>query len=108
MGVDVARDGEEGLVRALATEYDVILLDVMLPGVDGFAVCRRLREQRGWSPTLMLTARAGGEDRVRGLASGAHDYLAKPVSFAGRPARIRALMRRAAAPRPPAPAARGP
>jgi len=100
MGVDVARDGEEALVRALATEYDVILLDLMLPGVDGFAVCRQLREQQVWSPTLMLTARDGVEDRVRGLDSGADDYLVKPFSFDELLARIRALMRRAAPPRP--------
>jgi two-component system OmpR family response regulator len=100
MGVDVARDGEEALVRALATEYDVILLDLMLPGVDGFDVCRQLREQRVWSPTLMLTARDGVEDRVRGLDSGADDYLVKPFSFDELLARIRALMRRAAPPRP--------
>jgi two-component system OmpR family response regulator len=100
MGVDVARDGEEALVRALATEYDVILLDLMLPGVDGFAVCRQLRAQQVWSPTLMLTARDGVEDRVRGLDSGADDYLVKPFSFDELLARIRALMRRAAPPRP--------
>src|SRR4051795_10807956 len=100
MGVDVARDGEEALVRAVATEYDVILLDLMLPGVDGFDVCRRLRAQEVWSPTLMLTARDGVEDRVRGLDSGADDYLVKPFSFDELLARIRALMRRAAPPRP--------
>jgi two-component system, OmpR family, response regulator len=100
MGVDVARDGEEALVRAAATEYDVILLDLMLPGVDGFDVCRRLRAEQVWSPTLMLTARDGVEDRVRGLDSGADDYLVKPFSFDELLARIRALMRRAAPPRP--------
>jgi two-component system OmpR family response regulator len=100
MGVDVARDGEEALVRALATEYDLILLDLMLPGVDGFDVCRRLRAQEVWSPTLMLTARDGVEDRIRGLDSGADDYLVKPFSFDELLARIRALMRRAAPPRP--------
>src|SRR4051812_5481726 len=100
MGVDVARDGEEALVRAVATEYDLILLDLMLPGVDGFDVCRRLRAQEVWSPTLMLTARDGVEDRIRGLDSGADDYLVKPFSFDELLARIRALMRRAAPPRP--------
>ena len=100
MGVDVARDGEEALVRALATEYDLILLDLMLPGVDGFDVCRRLRAEQVWSPTLMLTARDGIEDRIRGLDSGADDYLVKPFSFDELLARIRALMRRAAPPRP--------
>jgi two-component system OmpR family response regulator len=100
MGVDVARDGEEALVRATATDYDVILLDLMLPGMDGLEICRRLRAQQVWSPTLMLTALDGVEDRVRGLDSGADDYLAKPFSFEELLARIRALMRRAAPPRP--------
>jgi two-component system OmpR family response regulator len=101
MGVDVAGSGEEAIVRALATDYDLILLDVMLPGFDGFDVCRRLRAEEVWSPTLMLTARDDIEDRVRGLDSGADDYLAKPFSFEELLARIRALMRRAATPRPP-------
>jgi two-component system OmpR family response regulator len=100
MGVDVARSGEDALVRAAATDYDVILLDLMLPGYDGFEVCRRLREDGVWSPTLMLTALDGVEDRVRGLDSGADDYLAKPFSFEELLARMRALVRRAAPPRP--------
>jgi two-component system OmpR family response regulator len=100
MGVDVARSGEDALVRASATDYDLILLDLMLPGYDGFEVCRRLRADGVWSPTLMLTALDEVEDRVRGLDSGADDYLAKPFSFAELMARIRALMRRAAPPRP--------
>jgi len=94
MGADVAGDGERALVLATAIDYDVILLDVMLPGVDGFEVCRRLREESVWSPTLMLTARDGVEDRVHGLDSGADDYLAKPFSFDELFARIRALTRR--------------
>jgi two-component system OmpR family response regulator len=100
MGADVAADGEQAVVLATATAYDVILLDVMLPGVDGFEVCRRLRRQGVWSPTLMLTARDSVEDRVRGLDSGADDYLAKPFSFDELFARIRALRRRGAPQRP--------
>jgi two-component system, OmpR family, response regulator len=100
MGVDIAGDGEEALVRAGATDYDVILLDVMLPGADGFDVCRELRARGVWSPTLMLTARDSVEDRVRGLDSGADDYLAKPFSFDELFARLRALVRRNARPRP--------
>lgn len=100
MGVDVASTGEEALMRATATEYDLILLDVMLPGHDGFEVCRRLRASEVWSPTLMLTALDAIEDRVRGLDGGADDYLAKPFSFEELLARMRALMRRSALPRP--------
>jgi two-component system OmpR family response regulator len=100
MGVDIAGDGDEAVVRATATEYDVIVLDLMLPGIDGFQVCRTLRAHDVWSPTLMLTARDGVEDRVRGLDSGADDYLVKPFSFDELLARIRALIRRGAQPRP--------
>jgi two-component system OmpR family response regulator len=100
VGVDVAADGEEAFVRARATDYDIILLDVMLPGADGFEVCRRLRAQGVWSPTLMLTARNSVDDRVRGLDSGADDYLVKPFSFEELFARLRALVRRSARPRP--------
>jgi two-component system OmpR family response regulator len=100
MGVDVARSGDVALMRATATDYDVILLDVMLPGPDGFEVCRALRSNEVWSPTLMLTALDGVENRVRGLDCGADDYLVKPFSFDELLARIRALMRRGAPPRP--------
>jgi two-component system, OmpR family, response regulator len=100
MGVDIAGDGDEAVVRATATEYDVIVLDLMLPGIDGFSVCRTLRAQNVWAPTLMLTARDGVEDRVKGLDSGADDYLTKPFSFDELLARIRALIRRGAQPRP--------
>ncbi len=100
MGVDVARTGDAALMRATATEYDLILLDVMLPGPDGFEVCRSLRENEVWSPTLMLTALDGVENRVRGLDCGADDYLVKPFSFEELLARMRALMRRGAPPRP--------
>jgi two-component system OmpR family response regulator len=100
MGVDVVGTGEEAVTRATATEYDVILLDVMLPGLSGFDVCRRLRAYEVWSPTLMLTALDDVHDRIRGLDSGADDYLAKPFSFDELLARMRALMRRGAPPRP--------
>ena len=100
MGVDVAMSGEEAVTRAMATDYDLILLDVMLPGHDGFEVCRRLRANDVWSPTLMLTALDDVQDRVRGLDSGADDYLSKPFSFEELLARMRALMRRGAPPRP--------
>ena len=97
---DIARTGEDALRMAGATEYDAIVLDVMLPGTDGFEVCRRLREAGGWSPVLMLTARDGVEDRVAGLDSGADDYLTKPFSFAELLARLRALARRSPLERP--------
>jgi two-component system OmpR family response regulator len=100
MAVDVAITGPDALAQATSTEYDVILLDVMLPGFDGYEVCRRLRAQEVWSPTLMLTARDEIEDRVRGLDSGADDYLVKPFSSDELLARIRALVRRGAPPRP--------
>jgi two-component system, OmpR family, response regulator len=100
MGVDVATTGEEALLRATTTDYDVILLDVMLPGPDGFEVCRRLRANDVWSPTLMLTALGDVRDRVRGLDSGADDYLPKPFSFDELLARMRAVTRRGAPPRP--------
>ncbi len=100
MGVDVASTGEEAVMRATATDYDLVLLDVMLPGHDGFEVCRRLRAHEVWAPTLMLTALDDVEHRVRGLDSGADDYLAKPFSFSELLARMRALMRRGAPPRP--------
>jgi len=100
MAVDVASTGEEAVMQATATQYDVILLDVMLPGQNGFDVCRQLRANDVWSPTLMLTALDDIEDRVRGLDSGADDYLAKPFSFQELLARMRALLRRGAPPRP--------
>jgi two-component system OmpR family response regulator len=99
--VDVAPDGPQALVRATATEYDVIVLDVMLPGLDGFEVCRRLRAQTVQSPVLMLTARDGVDDRVAGLDLGADDYLTKPFAFDELVARLRALTRRGALARTP-------
>jgi two-component system OmpR family response regulator len=100
MAADVAIKGEDALWMAGATAYDAIVLDVMLPGIDGFEVCRRLRRDGVWSPVLMLTARDAIEDRVAGLDSGADDYLAKPFSFAELGARLRALARRGAVERP--------
>jgi two-component system, OmpR family, response regulator len=98
--VDVVPDGQEAVVRATATEYDVIVLDVMLPKLDGFEVCRRVRASGVWSPVLMLTARDAVEDRVNGLDAGADDYLTKPFSFAELLARLRALSRRGPVERP--------
>jgi two-component system OmpR family response regulator len=100
LAVDVAPSGEAALVRAQATDYDAIVLDVMLPGIDGFETCRRLREADTWSPVVMLTARDAVEDRVAGLDHGADDYLTKPFSLAELSARLRALFRRQPAIRP--------
>jgi two-component system OmpR family response regulator len=100
LAADVARTGDDALWMARATEYDAIVLDVMLPGVDGFEVCRRLREDDVWSPVLMLTARDAVGDRVTGLDAGADDYLTKPFSFAELLARLRALARRPPLERP--------
>jgi two-component system OmpR family response regulator len=98
--VDVARTGEDAIWMAGATEYDAIVLDLMLPGVDGVEVCRRLRAGGVWAPVLMLTARDGVEDRIGGLDAGADDYLTKPFAFAELLARLRALARRGAVERP--------
>lgn len=98
--VEISRDGLDAVWRATETDYDAIVLDLMLPGIDGFEVCRRLREAGRWAPILMLTARADLPDRVRGLDGGADDYLAKPFSFEELSARLRALVRRGAPVRP--------
>jgi two-component system OmpR family response regulator len=98
---DVAGTGEDALWMAAATPYDAIVLDVMLPGMDGFATCRELRRREIWTPILVLTARDAVEDRVRGLDTGADDYLVKPFSFSELVARLRALARRAPVERPP-------
>jgi len=98
--VDVARTGDEGLWMAQAVDYDAIVLDLMLPGLDGVEVCRRWRENAVWAPVLMLTARDATDDRVAGLDAGADDYLAKPFSFAELLARLRALVRRGTPERP--------
>jgi two-component system, OmpR family, response regulator len=100
MLADVAVKGEDALWMAGSTAYDAIVLDVMLPGLDGFEVCRRLREDAVWSPVLMLTARDAVEDRVAGLDGGADDYLVKPFSFMELVARLRALARRGPVERP--------
>jgi len=98
--VDVAGDGGDAVWMARAARFDVIVLDVMLPGLDGFSVCRRLRDEGVWTPVLMLTAREAVEDRVAGLDAGADDYLAKPFAFDELLARLRALTRRAPSERP--------
>jgi two-component system, OmpR family, response regulator len=98
---DVADSGEDALAMVDATEYDAILLDVMLPGIDGFEVCRRLRANRVWTPVLMLTARDAVPDRVAGLDSGSDDYLIKPFAYDELLARLRALVRRGPVARPP-------
>ena len=98
--VEVAGDGADALWRLDEFGYDAVVLDLMLPGVDGIEVCRRLRERRMWVPVLMLTARDSVDDRIRGLDAGADDYLTKPFSFGELGARIRALIRRGATDRP--------
>src|SRR3990172_7927055 len=92
--VDAAHDGEDGLTMALDGSHDVIMLDVLLPGLDGFEVCRRLRAERVDTPVLLLTALDAVDDRVRGLDAGADDYLPKPFAFQELLARLRALGRR--------------
>jgi two-component system OmpR family response regulator len=98
--VDVAGGGEEALRKVGATDYDALVLDVLLPDVDGFETCRRLRDDGVWTPVLLLTARDSVEDRVAGLDGGADDYLTKPFSFAELSARLRALVRRGQKERP--------
>lgn len=98
--VDVANDGIDGLWYARENDYAVILLDIMLPGKNGYDVCRELRAEENWTPVLMLTAKDGDWDQVEGLDTGADDYLTKPFSFAVLLARLRALTRRGAAARP--------
>jgi two-component system OmpR family response regulator len=97
---DLVRTGEHALWMAKARAYDAIVLDVMLPGLDGYEVCARLREDGVWTPVLLLTARDAVEDRVHGLDAGADDYLTKPFSLAELRARLRALARRGARERP--------
>jgi DNA-binding response OmpR family regulator len=91
--VDVARDGSEGLEYALAFQYDAIVLDIMLPKMNGLDLLREIHNQRVKSPVLLLTARDGVDDRVQGLDIGADDYLVKPFAFAELLARIRSLLR---------------
>ena len=100
LNVDVAGEGERALLMAGAAEYDAVVLDVMLPGIDGFETCRRLRRDGVWAPVLMLTARGSLDDRIAGLDGGADDYLIKPFAFAELLARLRALVRRGTVDRP--------
>ena len=100
LAVDVADEGERALLMAGSGSYDAVVLDVMLPGIDGFETCRRLRRDGVWAPVLMLTARGSLDDRVTGLDGGADDYLIKPFAFAELLARLRALDRRGTVERP--------
>jgi heavy metal response regulator len=93
--VDIARDGEEGHFLAATQEYDLIILDLMLPKIDGLSLCRKLREEKSSVPVLILTARDSVKDKVIGLNSGANDYLTKPFAFEELLARCRALLRKA-------------
>jgi two-component system OmpR family response regulator len=101
LAADVAVKGEDALWMAGSIEYNAIILDVLLPGINGFETCKRLRADNVWTPVIMLTARDGVEDRVAGLDGGADDYLVKPFSFAELLARLRALARREVIQRPP-------
>ncbi|GAA1758298.1 response regulator transcription factor [Agromyces humatus] len=98
--VDVAANGTDGLWFARENRYAVVLLDIMLPGMSGYTVCRTLRDEGDWTPVLMLTAKSGEWDQVEALDTGADDYLTKPFSFAVLVARVRALIRRGSTPRP--------
>jgi two-component system, OmpR family, response regulator len=98
--VDTAGDGPEGLWLARENPYDVLVLDIMLPGLSGYDLCATLRAERNWTPILMLTAKDGEWDEVDGLDTGADDYLTKPFSYAVLLARLRALIRRGVRPRP--------
>ena len=100
LAADLAATGEDALWMARATDYDAIVLDLMLPGIDGLDVCRRLRADGIWTPILLLTARDAVADRVAGLDGGADDYMTKPFSFAELMARLRALVRRGEVERP--------
>ncbi len=97
---DVAATGEDALWMAESTPFDAVVLDIVLPGIDGLEVCRTLRDRGVWAPIVMLTARGAVGDRVTGLDAGADDYLTKPFSFAELLARLRALTRRGAGERP--------
>jgi two-component system OmpR family response regulator len=98
--VDLVGTGEDATWMAVENDYDAIVLDILLPGIDGFETCRRIRERGRWAPILMLTARDAVRDRVQGLDAGADDYLTKPFSFAELLARLRALVRRGPGERP--------
>ena len=98
--VDVVHDGVDGLWMAREENYDVILLDIMLPGMNGYKVCQALRDDKIWTPILMLTAKDGTWDEIEALDTGADDYVTKPFSFQLLLARVRALLRRGATERP--------
>ncbi|MFC7276648.1 response regulator transcription factor [Paractinoplanes rhizophilus] len=98
--VDVAHDGVDGLWLARENTYDAIVLDLMLPGINGYRICATLRAEKDWTPILMLTAKDGEWDQVEGLDTGADDYLTKPYSFPVLVARLRAIARRGARERP--------
>ena len=100
--VDLAADGEEALAKTLAVEYDAVVLDILLPGTDGFEVCRQLRRAEIWTPVLILTALGDVNDRITGLDAGADDYMVKPFEFGELLSRLRALIRRGRPPRPTA------
>lgn len=100
LAVDVAATGTDGLWRTREARYDAVVLDIMLPGMSGYAVCRAMREAGDWTPVLMLTAKDGEWDQVEALDTGADDYLTKPFSFVVLMARLRALVRRGARERP--------
>jgi two-component system OmpR family response regulator len=102
---DVVHDGLDGLWRAREHPYAVIVLDLLLPGMNGYAVCRALRAEQVWTPILVLTAKEGEYDEAEALDTGADDYLTKPFSLVVLVARLRALVRRGSTPRPPALAA---
>ncbi len=97
--VDGVADGEQGLAKAAEGDYDALILDVILPGMDGFAVCHALRQAEIWAPVLLLTALGDVEDRITGLDAGADDYLTKPFAFEELLSRLRALIRRGRPPR---------
>lgn len=98
--VEAVHDGLDGLWRAREHRYSAVILDIMLPGMNGYQVCRKLREEGVWTPILMLTAKDGEWDEAEALDTGADDFLSKPFSFVVLVARLRALLRRGAAPRP--------
>lgn len=98
--VEAVHDGREGLERARDRRYDAVILDIMLPGMNGYQICRTLRAEEVWTPILMLTAKDGEWDEAEALDTGADDFLSKPFSFVVLVARLRAILRRGAAPRP--------
>jgi two-component system OmpR family response regulator len=100
LAVDLAHDGNEGLWMARSNDYDAIVLDILLPGLNGYRICAELRDGGNWTPILMLTALDEDLDEAEALDTGADDYLSKPFSFVVLVARLRALLRRGSAPRP--------